>query len=205
MSEFDVTFELFTLLLGLAIAEVLAGYVRAFKLKARIRAGREDDVRGVRIGWLTPLSAAVVVCHQATFFFFMYQMQGSVPLHFLSLLAVMGLIGWYYLISAALWPDDPEAWPDFDEHCLAQRRFIWFGVIAIALLAEAARAYYAPPEPVPDAPAWMIELWDWTDTVGSVALLAMPFLRSVRWAGAVLAVLVAHLAVLAALSPWVPI
>ena len=37
MSEFDITFELFTLLLGLTMAEVLAGYARTYKLRSRIR------------------------------------------------------------------------------------------------------------------------------------------------------------------------
>ena len=40
MSEFDITFELFTLLLGLTMAEVLAGYARTYKLRSRIRHNR---------------------------------------------------------------------------------------------------------------------------------------------------------------------
>ncbi|MBX7500079.1 hypothetical protein K3181_01315 [Qipengyuania sp. YG27] len=46
MSEFDIGFELFTLLLGLAMAEVLAGFVRVFKLRSRIRHGRGGGRRG---------------------------------------------------------------------------------------------------------------------------------------------------------------
>lgn len=214
MTEFDITFELFTLLLGLAMAEVLAGYVRVFKLRSRTRRARvvaeqeglapEDWPAPVRIGWLIPLSATVVICHQATFWLFMYEMQDSVPLNFLSLLIVLALIGWYYLISAALWPEEPEAWPDFNAYYMDHRVFIWGGVLAIAILGEQGYLAYADPAPVV-APEWMTDLYAVVNVIGSFALLAMPFLRSVRWATAVLVVIVIHFAVCAALSPWIPV
>lgn len=216
MTGFSITFELFTLLLGLTMAEVLAGYVRAFKLRSRIRHGRltpspHDDMRDarghplaqVRIGWLVPLSAAVVICHQATFWLFMYAMRDTLPLNLLTLLCVLGVIGWYYLISAALWPEEPEAWPDFDEYYMAHRRFIWFGVIAIAILSEAARTFLGEEPPAPDAPRWLIETVEWSDVAGTLALLAMPFIRSARWATGLLALIVAHFAIAALASPWV--
>ena len=210
MSEFDITFELFTLLLGLTMAEVLAGYARPYKLRSRIRHNRlaygdqggDGVVQQVRIGWLVPLSAAVVLFHQATFWLFMFDVQGNVPVNFLSLLCVLGVIGWYYLISAALWPDEPEAWPDFDAYYMAPRRFIWFGVIAVALLADFGRALFEPPLEPTTAPAWIVSTVDWTNNVGSIAILAMPFIRSRRWAIAVLVVLNLHFVVLAVFSPW---
>ena len=210
MSEFDITFELFTLLLGLTMAEVLAGYARAYKLRSRIRHGRlapSDTSDGgtplkVRIGWLVPLSATVVLFHQATFWLFMYEMQGNVPLNFLNLVCVLSVIGWYYLISSALWPDEPEAWPDFDDYYMAHRRFIWFGVIAIAILVEISRGAFSTVQKV-EAADWIVEVVDWTDTMGTLTLLAMPFVKSRRWAIGLLAVIVAHFVVSAILSPWV--
>ena len=212
MSEFDITFELFTLLLGLTMAEVLAGYARTYKLRSRIRHNRlaygdqggDGVVQQVRIGWLVPLSAAVVLFHQATFWLFMFDVQGNVPLNFLSLICVLGVIGWYYLISAAIWPDEPEAWPDFDAFYMAHRRFVWLGVIAIALLAQAGRALYAVDAEVVE-PAWMYNLAEWADTVGSLALLALPFVSHVRAALALLVLILAHFAVIAAVSPWIPV
>ena len=213
MSGFEITFGLFTLLLGLAMAEVLAGYVRAFKLRSRIRHGRAGDLGagtgGIRIGQLIPLSAAVVICHQATFWLFIFEVQDAIPLNFLSLLGLLAVIGWYYLISAALWPEEPETWPDFDEYYMAHRRFVWFGVIAIALAVELARAAFGGdavvgtgPSTMPSAPTWMVAVWDWANLVGSIALLALPFLRSVRWAAVVLWIVVAHFAATALVSPW---
>jgi hypothetical protein len=208
MSGFDITFELFTLLLGLAMAEVLAGYVRTFKLRSRIRNGRGGALAQVRVGWLIPLTAAIVICHQATFWLFMFEMQDSMPLNFLSLIAVLIVIGWYYLISAALWPEEPELWPDFDDYYVAHRRFIWWGVIAIALIAEAGRAAFGVTDPAiaaveAAAPRWIADSADVADVGGTIALLAMPFVRSRRIATILLIAMVAHFAVLAAASPWI--
>ena len=72
-----------------------------------------------------PLTTSMVACHQATFSLFMYEMPDSVPFTFLSLLVLLGVIGWYHLISSALWPDEPELSPGFDANYLAHRRFIW--------------------------------------------------------------------------------
>ena len=209
MSEFDITFELFTLLLGLTMAEVLAGYARAYKLRSRIRHGRiatsDTDANGqpqqVRIGWLVPMSATVVLFHQATFWLFMYEMQGNVPLNLLSLVSVLVVIGWYYLIGSALWPDEPEAWPDFDEYYMAHRRFIWLGVIAIAILVEIGHALYSKERPI-DAPPWIVEFVEWADTIGTLTLLAMPFVTSRRWAIGLLAIIVAHFAITTIFAPW---
>ncbi|MES2043704.1 MAG: hypothetical protein V4475_07490 [Pseudomonadota bacterium] len=53
MSQFELVFAVYGLLLGLAIAEVLGGFSRALKLKRGTKA--------VRIGWLTPLLGVLVV------------------------------------------------------------------------------------------------------------------------------------------------
>ena len=206
MSGFDITFELFTLLLGLAMAELLAGFARAFKLRSRIRNGRGGELEQVRIGWLVPLAAVVVICHQASFWLFMYQMQDDLPLHFLSLICLLALIGGYYLVSAVVWPDEPEAWPDFDAYYMAHRRFIWLGVLAIGLCAELGRTVYggAAFDEALEATHPLVPYVDFVDDVGSLALLALPFMRSVRWALALLVVLVAHFVVLAAASPVIP-
>ncbi|WP_150115230.1 hypothetical protein [Pelagerythrobacter marensis] len=155
----------------------------------------------VRIGWLVPLSAAVVLFHQATFWLFMYEVQGNVPLHLLSLVCVLAVIGWYYLISAALWPDEPETWPDFDEYYMAHRRFIWVGIIAIGVLVEIGYKVFSQEREI-DAPAWMIQLVDLTDIFGTLILLAMPFVKSRRWAAILLGAIVAHFVVITAFTPW---
>ena len=53
MDEFSYIFELFALLLGLAVAEMLGGFGQVLKLRARRKAGMDEGV--VRVGWLVPL------------------------------------------------------------------------------------------------------------------------------------------------------
>ena len=140
-----------------------------------------------------PLTTSMVVCHRATFSLFMYEMPDSVPFTSLSLLVVLGVIGWNHLISSALWPNEPELWPGFDANYLAHRRFSWWGVLMIALLVEIARGIYGLEVTLaPGTPGWLVETADWANIVGSVTLIAMPFIRSTRLALVLVAVMVAH-------------
>ena len=45
-------------------------------------------------------------------------------------------------------------------------------------------------------------LVDWADVIGTLTLLAMPFVKSRRWAVGLLAVIVAHFAVTTIFAPW---
>ena len=57
MTGVDLLFQLFALLLGLSIAELLAGLARSW----RISTGATKTDAQVRIGWLVPLVARVAV------------------------------------------------------------------------------------------------------------------------------------------------
>ena len=136
MSGFDMVFALFGLLLGLAIAEVLAGFAMTWKSRLRAEvAGTEP----VRIGWLVPLLGLLVITDQTGFWLTAYAFREAIPLTFLSLLAVLALIGGYYLLATFVFPDEPEAWPDFDDYYLRVNRIVIGGILAInvALIASA--------------------------------------------------------------------
>ncbi len=73
MSQFDLIFALLSLLLGLSIAELLSGFARVLRLKARQRAVAKGVVRvneaddappPVRVGWLVPLLGLYVLVDQ---------------------------------------------------------------------------------------------------------------------------------------------
>lgn len=64
MTAFELIFSLFSLLIGLAIAEVLGGFARS------VRARR--STRPVRIGWLTPLLGLFVILDLLTFWTIAY-------------------------------------------------------------------------------------------------------------------------------------
>ena len=51
--QFDYVFELFTLLISLAVAEMLMGFSRILKMRARRKAGVDPTAISVRVGWLS--------------------------------------------------------------------------------------------------------------------------------------------------------
>ena len=137
MSGFEMVFALFGLLLGLAIAEVLAGFAQAWK--ARLRA-ETKGIAPVRVGWLVPLLGLLVITDQTAFWLHAYALREAIPLNFLSLLLVLAIIGGYYLLATFVFPDEPDSWPDFDDYYLRINRIVIGGIVAInaALIAFAA-------------------------------------------------------------------
>jgi hypothetical protein len=132
MSGFELVFVLFGIVLGLAVTEVLGGFARVVKLKRGARAG-------IRVGWLTPLLGLFVILDQTSFFMVAYNLQRVLTANYLTLLGVMAVAGTYYVASTLIFPEDPEAWPDFDAHYERQNRFVLGAVLAanLALLALA--------------------------------------------------------------------
>lgn len=142
MTGFDFIFALFSLLLGLAIAEVLGGFAQVMKIHARARAGISADVR---VGWLVPLLAAFILLGQLTFWTFTYSIRDQVPFNYVTVLVVTALVGGYYLLSVLVWPDDFELWPDFNNFYDQHNRFILTGNLLLTIAAGVIGVMYAPP------------------------------------------------------------
>ena len=128
MSPFELVFALFGLLLGLAIAEVLTGFAQAWK--ARLRA-ETKGIEAVRVGWLVPLLGLLVIMDQTAFWLYAYALRAAIPLTFLSLLGVLAVVGGYYLLATFVFPDEPDAWPDFDDYYLRTNRIVIGGILLI--------------------------------------------------------------------------
>jgi hypothetical protein len=130
-------FEMVFALLGLAIAEVLAGFAQTWKARLRAEVAHTEPVR---IGWLVPLLGLLVITDQTAFWLHAYALREAIPLTFLSLLLVLAIIGGYYLLATFVFPDEPDAWPDFDDYYLRINRIVIGGILAInvALVAFAA-------------------------------------------------------------------
>jgi hypothetical protein len=142
MTGFDFAFALFSLVLGLALAENIGGFARAMRLAARARAGK---AHGVRIGLLTPLLAVLVTMSQLSLWHQGYAVRNGLPFSYLTLLAIAAVVGTYYLFSSLVWPNDPAEWPDFDEHYDQHNRLILSGILAINVGVTIAIDPYAPP------------------------------------------------------------
>ena len=110
MSAFEFAFTLFGLVLGLAMAEVLAGFVRV--LKARSKA--PDETQRIRIGWLTPAIAVVVVYDLITSWLMAWQAREMIPITLMTLLGGTLATAIYYVAASLVWPDEPAEWPDLD-------------------------------------------------------------------------------------------
>ncbi|MBN2971433.1 hypothetical protein JW805_05300 [Roseomonas aeriglobus] len=142
MTGFDFVFALFSLVLGLAVAEVLGGFANVMKLHAAARAGKARDVR---VGWLVPLLGVLVTTNQLSFWIFAYGVRETLPFSYITLLGVLVVVGAYYLFSALIFPDDPADWPDFDLWYDQNNRFILGGLFAINLVMHIVSARYRPP------------------------------------------------------------
>lgn len=146
MSPFDFLFALFSLLLGLAMAEILQGFGKVMKFHARARAGLE---RRVRVGWLVPLLALYVLLSQLFFWTQTYNIQGRVPFNYVALLVVTAVVGGYYLLSVLVWPDELDEWPDFDTYYDQHNRMILGGNLVLAIAGMVINGLYADPSRVP--------------------------------------------------------
>jgi hypothetical protein len=140
MSGVDLLFQLFALLLGFSVAELLAGLARSW----RIRSGAtHSGAAAIRVGWLVPLLALLVLVDQTHFWLTAYQLRGFFTFDYATLLAILCVIGGYYVISTFVFPDDPAEWPDFDLYYLKTNRIVLAGMIAINFITFAFAAYAA--------------------------------------------------------------
>ena len=124
MSDFELVFSLFGLLLGLALAEVLGGFVTAIQHR-----------HTVRIGWLTPLLGLLVALDLTSFWMVAWSARNLAPAHYVSLLGGLILFGLYYLIARISFPDDPDAWPDYDTYYFGHRRWVLGGILLCNFIA----------------------------------------------------------------------
>ena len=187
MSPFELVFAVFGLLLGLAVAEVLGGFSRTLKLRR--------SAKPVRIGWLTPLLGLFVVLDLTSFWLLAYGARDQIAANYITLVAVMAIVGIYYMAATLIFPDEPEEWPDFDDWYDKQNRLVIGGLLTAniaSMIGEGVLELYVPgPEIEISDAATAVLLFGF---VGLVSLLvALLFVNSRRWNVAMLAALSAIL------------
>ena len=124
MTNFELIFSLYGLLLGLALAEVLGGFGTAIQSR-----------RKIRIGWLTPLLGLLVALDLTSFWLVAWSVRDLVPAHYVSLLGGLILIGTYYLIARITFPHEPGEWPDYDLYYFEHRKWVLGGVVLCNVMA----------------------------------------------------------------------
>ena len=128
MSNFEFVFSLFTILLGLALAEVLGGLGNALQSR-----------RKVRIGWLTPLLGLIVALDLTSFWTIAWSVRDAIQPSYYSLMCGLVITGLYYLVARLVFPRDPAEWPDYDVYYFAHKRLILGVVLLCNLLAIAGQ------------------------------------------------------------------
>lgn len=143
MSAFDLVFAVFGLLLGLAVAEVLAGFARTLKLKR--------GTRPVRVGWLTPLLGLFVMLDLTSFWLMAWEARDQLGANYLTLVAVLAIVGTYYIAATLIFPEDPEEWPDFDDWYDRQNRMVIGGLLAANVMSWIGQITLEIIKPTPEA------------------------------------------------------
>ena len=202
MTGNDLIFQLFALLLGFSIAELLAGLARAW----RISSGATRTGQKVRIGWHVPLLGLLLLCDQTHFWVSAYGIRSQLAFNYWTMLTILAIIGGYYVLSTFVFPDDPADWPDFDEYYLTTNRIVIGGmfVVNFATLLHLARqlSLGLDPSGLPIAQHWSSLLAALLYFAGLVALYLV---KSRRWNLALLIFMIALLLVGAVGSTYAPI
>ena len=151
MSDIDLLFQLFGLLLGFSIAELLTGLARSWRIRSG--ATRSPGPR-IHIGWLVPLLGLLVLADQTHFWITVYELRHFLSFNYATLLGVLAMIGGYYVITTFVFPDEPSEWPNFDEYYLATNRIVIGGMLAanlctlIFVLVAAAKGFALANAPI---------------------------------------------------------
>ncbi len=124
MSPFEFAFSLFSLLLGLSLAEVLGGFARSV-----------DARRSARLGWLTPMLALVVLMDIVSFWASAWLIRDQINISFPSMLGATAFAGAYYVGAYLVFPQSLIDGESLDTHYLWARRPV-FGIIAAANVVQ---------------------------------------------------------------------
>ena len=127
MTTFEFIFALYSLLLGLALAEILTGLGRA--IEHRYASDAADTA--FELGWLTPLLAAFVILDLLSFWAFAWVARDHLQVSTQTLLAVVAFASCYYLAARLVFPSEPKAFRTLDTHYFRVRRIIMAILVAL--------------------------------------------------------------------------
>lgn len=123
MSEFEFVFTLFSLVLGLALAEIFGGLRTAIQSRGKIR-----------IGVLTPLLGVIVAFDLVSFWTAAWEVRDAIPTHYFSMMCGLLVTGLYYLVAGLVFPGDPAEWPDYDLYFFEHKKLVFGGIFLSNLL-----------------------------------------------------------------------
>ena len=126
MTIFEFVFSLYSLLFGLALAQVFGGFGNTLQERHKIR-----------VGWLTPLLGLFVILDLTSFWEIGWQMRGLTRPYFLFLICCVLVAGIYYLAARLVFPRNFAEWPDFDDYYFRHKQWVYGGILLCNLAAAA--------------------------------------------------------------------
>jgi hypothetical protein len=128
MSATELLFNLFTLLLGFILVEVLSGLMRTFRARLPTGPGIKDNIR---IGWLTPMLGAYTMLNVLQCWITVWVYLKFMPTGYDTLTLGVVLVSIYYFAASMIYPDKPRDWPDVDEWFWLHRRQVLGCILAV--------------------------------------------------------------------------
>ena len=127
MTIFEFVFSLYSLLFGLALAQVFGGFGNTLQERHKLK-----------VGWLTPLLGLFVILDLTSFWEIGWQMRGITRPYFLFLIACVLVAGIYYLAARLVFPRNFVEWPDFDVYYFRHKKWVYGGILVCNIAAAIA-------------------------------------------------------------------
>ena len=127
MTIFEFVFSLYSLLFGLALAQVFGGFGNTLQERHKLK-----------VGWLTPLLGLFVILDLTSFWEIGWQMRGITRPYFLFLICCVLVAGIYYLAARLVFPRNFEEWPDFDVYYFRHKNWVYGGILLCNIAAAVA-------------------------------------------------------------------
>lgn len=133
MTIFEFVFSLYSLLFGLALAQVFGGFGNTLQERHKLK-----------VGWLTPLLGLFVILDLTSFWEIGWQMRDISRPYFLFLICTVLVAGIYYLAARMVFPRNFVEWPDFDVYYFRHKQWVYGGMLACNVVAAAGLAALHP-------------------------------------------------------------
>ena len=127
MTIFEFVFSLYSLLFGLALAQVFAGFGNTLQERHKLK-----------VGWLTPLLGLFVIFDLTSFWEIGWQMRDITRPYFFFLICTVLVAGIYYLAARLVFPRNFAEWPDFDVYYFRHKQWVYGGILLCNVVAAAA-------------------------------------------------------------------
>lgn len=141
---FSFMFGFYGLLLGLAVAEVVSGFSRAY-----------DERHTRRLGVVAPLFGVLLLVDLITFWMNAWAYRELAEISYLAAFAVTLVALLYYFAATQVFPKATDK-DTLDNHIMEHRREVVFCVLASNLMTQIppATSAFTTPWPLPDIALW---------------------------------------------------